>query len=107
MEIYVIVCKLHAKHVYDGFFESVKALGDAWWHCSEPTWLVRSSLNPQQIKTRLSRHLQADDHLLVLACKDKGVWEGFSDIPAMWLKTIFKPQTLARSRRQSPDYAAE
>ena len=90
MEIYVIVCKLRTKDVYENFSESVKALSDAWWHCDEPTWLIKSPLKPRQIRTRLARHLQIDDQLLVLSCKGDGAWKGFGNIPAMWLKTTFK-----------------
>ncbi|MDR3409291.1 MAG: hypothetical protein P4L68_12395 [Methylovirgula sp.] len=107
MEIYIIVCKLRSKHVYESFCESVKALSDAWWHCGEPTWLIRSSLKPQQIKTKLAPHMQSDEQLLILACKDTAVWDGFDDVSAMWLKTAFRQASARRSGRQSPNYAAE
>ena len=107
MEIYVVVCKLRSKPVYESFCESIKALSDAWWHCGEPTWLIRSSLRPQQIKTKLVPHLQSDEQLLILACKDTAVWDGFDDISAMWLKAAFRQASVRKSGRQSPHYAAE
>ena len=106
MEIYIVVCKLRSKPVYEGSFcESIKALSDAWWHCDEPTWLIRTSLRPRQIKTKLAEHLLPDEQLLILACKETAVWDGFDNVSAMWLKAAFRQASAVRAGRQAAHYA--
>jgi hypothetical protein len=89
MDIFIIVCKLKAKDSYEIVSEAIKILGDAWWHCDEPTWLLRSSLKPHEIRSKLACHLGGDDQLLILACREHGEWQGFGDIPCMWLEAVF------------------
>jgi len=37
-----------------------------WWHHLESTWIVCTDLTPTQWSDRLRRHLDSNDHLLVI-----------------------------------------
>jgi hypothetical protein len=70
---------------YTGLFEELKALGKSW-HCLESVWLVQTGFSCKQIRDRLSRHLRANDKLLVAPMA--GGWStwGLSDECNKWLQ---------------------
>jgi hypothetical protein len=91
MKVYAIICDFVARGEHPDFFECLEALGEAWCHVGESSWLVKTSLSPRQIKGRLSPHLKDCDQLLILFCA-KGASQGFNNISTLGLKAVFQAQ---------------
>lgn len=71
---------------YDDLIKEIKSLG-AWWHHLDSTWLVRSALTTAAIRTRLAKHLDEGDELLVVnVTGDARAWRGFNARGSKWLK---------------------
>lgn len=69
MSIYVITYDLKKPgQQYSQLYEEIKNLGD-WWHYLESTWLVNSSLSPDQIWDRIAnaKTVDSNDHVLIIA----------------------------------------
>ena len=67
---------------YDGLYQAIKALGSVWWHYLDSTWLVNTKLNANQITQKLTKHIDGNDHLLVIKTTkeydgwlNKNAWE--------------------------------
>jgi hypothetical protein len=50
---------------YEKLAEAIKALGP-WWHYLESTWIVATTLTPDQIWDRISGPLDGNDSVLIL-----------------------------------------
>lgn len=51
---------------YDDLYQAIKALGSVWWHYLDSTWLVNTKLSANQITQKLTKHIDKNDHLLVI-----------------------------------------
>ena len=51
---------------YKGLHDEIKKLGSTWWHYLESTWLVDTTLTPQQAWERLANQVDKDDRVLVI-----------------------------------------
>jgi hypothetical protein len=54
---------------YDDLYEVIKNLGSHWWHYMDSTWLVASTLTPDQAVDRLKGVVDGSDRLLVIDVK--------------------------------------
>lgn len=71
---------------YAGLIDAIKKLSSNWWHCLDSTWLVRTSLTTEQVRDKLSPHMDKNDELLVMACGAPAAWCGFDSQCSSWLK---------------------
>lgn len=60
---------------YDSLFEAIKTLG-AWCHALESTWVVNTTLSAGQVRDRLIKVIDSNDHLLVTELT--GSWASFN-----------------------------
>jgi len=59
---------------YSGLFGAIKAVGP-WWHYLDSTWLVKTTMAPDQLWPVLSPHLDQNDFLLIIEVKNnKSGW---------------------------------
>lgn len=56
---------------YTNLHEAIKKLG-AWWHCVESVWIVDTQTSTSSIRDTLSKHIDANDKLLVVQLQ--GTW---------------------------------
>lgn len=76
---------------YPALHDAIKALGGAWWHHLDSTWLVRTSQTASQARDALKQLIDADDELLVIdVTGDSRAWKGFNDKGSEWLKNIYE-----------------
>ena len=66
---------------YSNLHKEIKRAG-SWWHHLESTWLISTDLGPEKWHERLIRHMDENDHLLVIEVCDnyqgwlpKKAWE--------------------------------
>ncbi len=59
---------------YSALYAAIKELG-AWWHYLHSSWIVDTSLSASQIRTALSKHIDANDLLLVVSLG--GEWASY------------------------------
>lgn len=50
---------------YEDLYKAIKAIG-TWWHYLDSTWLVETSLTPQQVWERLAPVVDKTDRVLVV-----------------------------------------
>jgi hypothetical protein len=50
---------------YTGLHEAIKRIG-TWWHHLESTWLVETTLTPQQVWERIATQVDKDDRVFVV-----------------------------------------
>lgn len=84
MKIYAICYDLNSPgRDYGQLHAAIKSLGDAWWHYLDSTWLVRTDMSADQIRSRLRDLMDVNDNLLVVGVTDEfagwlpekaGVW---------------------------------
>lgn len=66
MSAILITYDLHRPHQnYTGLIEDIKNLG-SWCHYLESTWIVITSLSPEQVTDKLKGSLDGNDAMLVL-----------------------------------------
>lgn len=53
--------------------QAIMALGESWARPLEQTWYVRSEESEETLEKRLTRHLDADDGLLIQAVRGEAV----------------------------------
>jgi hypothetical protein len=51
---------------YTGLHDEIKEIGSTWWHYLESTWLIDTSLSPQQVWERIASKVDKDDSVLVI-----------------------------------------
>lgn len=54
---------------YDGLYKEIKKAG-TWWHHLDSTWIIDTNLSPDDWQSRLQKHLDDNDHLLVIEVCD-------------------------------------
>ena len=66
---------------YTGLYEAIKESGK-WWHYLDSTWIVITIETPDQIWSRLKKHVDKNDYLLIIEVMDsiqgwlpKDAWE--------------------------------
>lgn len=77
----------HGQHsAYRRMAEAIQSLG-AWWHHLETVWIVKSDKTPEEIRDKLSSHIDADDQLIVVDITRSGIeWAGINEAGSNWLK---------------------
>lgn len=59
---------------YSGLYTAIQGCGE-WWHYLGSTWLINTTLDAQQIWSRLSMHVDRNDVVLVIGVsKDYQGW---------------------------------
>ncbi len=59
---------------YMALIEELKKLG-AWWHYLASTWLIETTLTPNQVWDRIGKYLDKNDFILIIEMK-KGTATG-------------------------------
>ena len=67
--------------------EAIKSLSSTWWHHLDSTWIVVSEMSAEQIRDRLSPHIDSNSELLVARASGEGAWKGFNQKGSDWLKS--------------------
>jgi hypothetical protein len=70
---------------YKDLIEAIKKLG-TWWHCLDSTWIIKSNLSAEQIRDKLTPHIDANDKLLVVKLFREAAWIGFDKNCSDWLQ---------------------
>lgn len=70
---------------YGSLHDAIKALG-SWWHHLDSTWIVDTHKTCTQVRDELSKHIDANDELLVVKLTGEGAWRGFTPKGSEWLK---------------------
>lgn len=66
MSAFLITYDLHRPHQnYTGLIEDIKKLG-SWAHYLESTWIVVTSLSPDQVRDKLKDDLDGNDAMLIV-----------------------------------------
>jgi hypothetical protein len=75
---------------YAALHESIKAIGTAWWHHLDSTWIVKTDKTPSSIRDTLKESLDDDDELLVIDVSSRSrAWTGFNERGSRWLKGTY------------------
>jgi hypothetical protein len=51
---------------YDALIKRLKNVGTNWWHRLDSTWLVKTSMSPEELRDDLKQYIDSGDELLVL-----------------------------------------
>ncbi|MEC5395253.1 CRISPR-associated protein Cas2 [Bergeyella sp. RCAD1439] len=70
---------------YESLIEAIKEFG-IWWHCLDSTWIIKTSLTPEQIRDKLLLKIDANDELLVVELVRNAAWYGFNKECSDWLQ---------------------
>lgn len=62
-----------------------------WWHHLDSTWIIKTSDSAATIRDSLSRFIDANDELLVVALTGESAWRGFNDEGSRWLSDNITP----------------
>lgn len=66
MTVYCVSYDLNkAGQNYDALYDELKNSA-SWWHYLDSTWLISSAETADQLSTRLLKHLDKNDYLLVI-----------------------------------------
>jgi len=66
MKIYVITYDLNREgQNYAQLYEELKK-SPQWWHYLDSTWMIHTNENANDIYTRLAKHIDKNDHILVI-----------------------------------------
>lgn len=57
-----------------------------WWHHLDSTWIIKTNETAQQVRDKLTPHIDNTDELLVVGSSGEGAWTGFNDKGSTWLK---------------------
>ena len=59
---------------YSSLYEEIKK-AKSWWHYLDSTWIVSTDLGPERWQSRLCKHMDDDDFLLVIEiCNNYNGW---------------------------------
>lgn len=87
MNTYLISYDLNAPgRDYASLIAAIKALGGAWWHYLDSTWIVKHPGPTTAIRDALSPHIDVNDELLVVKLTGEGAWCGFNADASKWLE---------------------
>lgn len=64
---------------------AIKALGSAWWHHLDSTWIVVTSKSSRQVVESLRPHLDVNDKLLVTRLSGSWTSWGLPEEAVKWL----------------------
>lgn len=81
---YLIGYDLKTPGDYPELIETIKHFAN-WWHHLDSTWIVKSSLDIEEIRNKLEAHIGKKDELLVVSLTGEGAWAGFSEKGSDWL----------------------
>ena len=62
---------------YNVLYDTIKTLGDKWWHYLESTWLVHTNLSLQECSDRLKNAIDEDDFLFVVDITGNQAYQGW------------------------------
>jgi hypothetical protein len=88
MNKYLITYDLKNKGIrnYEGLYVAIKSMG-SWWHYLDSTWIIKTSLNSQQIWNTLGQHLLKNDHILVVKIDNYDRWGWLPHDAWVWLNS--------------------
>lgn len=83
MAIYLVGYDLKEGEDYNSLTTELRRF-EAWWHCLDSTWLIKSDLTAIQIRDRLGQHMKQGDRLLVMyylhsSQGGSAAWNGFQE----------------------------
>lgn len=85
MNSYIISYDLVAERNYDALIAELETYN--YWHCLESTWIVKSDESTSDIHTKLGKHIDGDDLLIVIkAVRDASWSDSFSQECQDWLQ---------------------
>lgn len=58
----------------------------SWWHHLDSTWIIKTDETAEQVRDKLSAHIDNTDELLVVGSSGEGAWTGFNEKGSTWLK---------------------
>lgn len=70
---------------YERLYAAIRSYG-TYCHALDSTWLVLTGESADAVRTRLSRHLDSNDGLLVAALTGEASWQGLSNEVSRWLQ---------------------
>jgi hypothetical protein len=70
---------------YTELITAIKAY-DTWWHHLDSTWIIKTDETAAQIRDNLTKHIDANDELLVAKIGAPAAWRGFNEKGSQWLK---------------------
>lgn len=76
---------------YSSLIEAIKKIANGWWHHLDSTWLINTNLNASEIIDRLSKKIDQNDEILVIAVADDWATYGISKSGNEWLHNTLKP----------------
>ena len=86
--VYCISYDLHRPiRDYESLYNAIKSYY-TWWHQTGSVWFVVSSESAASIRNFLSKQIDTDDKLFVVALQREWAGVGFSQREYDWLKSI-------------------
>lgn len=76
---------------YTDLIDKIKATFSTWWHHLDSTWIVKSDLSAEQIRTFLVTHIDSNDELLIASLTGESAWSGFNEKGSKWLRENIQP----------------
>jgi hypothetical protein len=70
---------------YTDLIAAIKTYGTRWHHL-DSTWIIQTNETAQQVRDKLTPHIDNTDELLVVGSSGEGAWTGFNDKGSAWLK---------------------
>lgn len=70
---------------YEKLFEAIKAIG-SWCHPLESNWIIKTDSTAEQVRNRITPHIDKNDKLFVAQLTGEAAWIGLSDEVSKWLK---------------------
>lgn len=71
---------------YEPLYAAIREYG-TWCHPVESTWLVVTDDSTEVVTSKLSRHLDSNDRLLVTGLTGEASWRGMSSEVQNWLQS--------------------
>ena len=72
---------------YGDLYEAIKSCG-TWWHYLDSSWLLDTTYTPAQVWEKLSKHLDKNDHLLIIRVTNNPQFSGWLPEKAWeWLRS--------------------
>lgn len=75
---------------YDPLYQAIKTSSIVWWHHLNNTWIIRTTLDANQVYNNLHQHITEDDKLLVIQVFPNSEFQGWLPPEAWkWIENQF------------------